>query len=159
MTKAKEAESLKSNHKGINDNKLPVQTPWLAATKWLERFDGEDMEKLMDLTEKPKSNDMFLTAVWKEVGEMFKEYHDGLKDMRERDWDRFLCWLNSATRASVSSSPMNIYLKRKTVERYAAYWQRFLCFCFRTMDDLPWQTDGVGGFKFTVEQGEASEKV
>jgi hypothetical protein len=92
------------------------------------------LEQLTNFTEKAKSSDYFLTAVWKDAGKMFKDCHMGLRDIRAREWDRILFWLKSSRWGTVAKGPMNIYLKEKMVEEYGSYWQRFLCFCFRTMD-------------------------
>jgi hypothetical protein len=52
---------------------------------------------------------------------------------------------------------MNVYLKEKTAEEYGSYWQRFLCFCFGTMDlDLAQAADG--GFKFMNDQRQSLEE-
>lgn len=75
ITKSQEHDSRTSNHQLIGDNFFPVQTPWPAYTKWLERFAGQNLERLMELTEKPKPGDPFLTAVWKDEGDMFKDCH------------------------------------------------------------------------------------
>jgi hypothetical protein len=158
ITKVREHSSLTSNHQPISDNLLPVRTPWLAYTKWLERFAGQNMNQLTELTEKPKPGDNFLTVVWKDTGNMFTDCHVGLKDIFIREWDRILFWLKSSRRDAIASGPMNVYIKRKTVEEYASYFQRFLCFCLRVMD-LPISHAPDGGFKFTDDQREQLEEV
>lgn len=54
---------------------------------------------------------------------------------------------------------MNIYLKEKTVEEYALYWQRFICFCFRAMHGPPIHQTVPYGFRFTVEQRKGLEEL
>jgi Orsellinic acid/F9775 biosynthesis cluster protein D len=159
MTKAKELASRSSEHTAIDDNKLSIRTPWLNATKWMDRFAGINMEKLMELTEKPPSKDQFLSSVWKEMGDIFTVCHTGLKDIRRREWDRILHWLRSTNRTVIHSKPMTVYLQQKTVQTYAAYWQRLMCFCFRTMDYYSWRAVGQPGFKFTEAQREQLEKL
>lgn len=88
ISKMKEKDSRTSDHHEVDDNKLLVRTPWLVATKWLERFSGQNMDNLIALAEKPKPMDMVLTMVWNEVLSMFKECHIGLKDMRKQRWPR-----------------------------------------------------------------------
>ena len=159
MTKAKELWSRSSEHTAIGDNKLSVRTPWLNATKWMDRFVGINMEKLMELTEKPQSKDQFLSRVWKEMGDNFIVCHAGLNDIRIREWDRILHWLRSTNHTVIHSKPMMVYLQQKTVQTYAGYWQRFMCFCFRTMDDHSWREVGQPGFKFTDGQRKQLEKL
>jgi hypothetical protein len=157
ITKLQEHASRTSDHQPIGDNLLPVRTPWLAYTKWLERFAGQNMERLTELTEKPKSGDHFLMAVWKDAGNMFKDCHRGLKDICTREWDRILFWLKSSRRDAVARGPMNVHIKEKTVGEYSSYLQRFLCFCFRVLD-LPIAHAQDGGFRFTDEQREYLEE-
>jgi hypothetical protein len=153
ITKLQEWASRTSNHQPIGDNLLSVRTPWLAYTKWLERFAGQNMDQLTELTEKPKPGDHFLTAIWKDAGNMFTDCHWGLKDICVREWDRILFWLKSSRRDVVARGPMNVHVKEKTVSEYASYFQKFLCFCFRVMD-LPISHAQDGGFKFTDDQRE-----
>jgi hypothetical protein len=158
ITKAQEHASRASDHQPIGDSLLAVRTPWLAYTKWLERFVGQNMGRLTELTEKPKAGDNFLAVVWKDAGSMFTDCHLGLKDICVREWDRILFWLKSSRRDSVARGPMNVHIKEKTVTEYASYFQRFLCFCFRVMD-LPISHGGDGSFKFTDRQREYLEEV
>jgi hypothetical protein len=102
-------------------------------------------------TEKFKLGDLFLTAVWENVGIIFKDCHKGLKDTWAREWDHILFWLKSSCREGVASGTMNIHQKEKTVTEYSSHWQKFLCFCFCTMDlELSQAADGC--FQFTADQ-------
>jgi hypothetical protein len=159
MTKAKELASHSSDHTAVSDNKLIVRTPWLCATKWMDRFAGNNMEQLAELTEKPLSKDKFLSQVWKEMGEIFTVCHTGLNDIRLREWDRILHWLRSTNRTVIHSKPMTTYLQQKTVQTYATYWQRLMCFCFRTMDDNSWRAVGKPEFRLTDEQRKQLEEL
>ena len=118
-----EVEFKTSIHAAIGDNKLSVWTPWLAATQGMERFAGQNMTELAELTDKPKPIDVVLSCVWKETGDLLSECHLGLKDIRERDWDRILFWLRSSNIALINSQPMNTYIKQQTVLTYTTYWQ------------------------------------
>jgi len=129
----------------IDDVKSVVRTPWLARTQWLERYVGVDMVKLVEMTERPKTEKWMLN-VWNDVGIVVERAFDGVKDVHSRSWDRILYWLASANRETTSKDPMNFYLKVDTVQKYASYWQRFICFCLRAMDEE------VPGLKFTEEQ-------
>jgi hypothetical protein len=110
------------------------------------------MTKLADFTEKPLPRQQVLTSVWNETGELFGECQLGLLDLRAREWDRILFWLKSTKRDVIDSKPVNVYLKRETVQTYSAYWQRFLCFLLRTTEDVSWRTDTHRGFGLTDEQ-------
>jgi hypothetical protein len=154
ITKAKELDSRMSEHQAVGDNKLVVRTPWLGATKWLERFAGANMTKLAEFTNKPLPRQHILTSVWNETGELFRECQAGLLDLRAREWDHILFWLKSTKQDIIDSKPMNVYLKKETVQTYSAYWQRFLCFLLLTTDDLSWRTETHCGFQLTDEQNE-----
>jgi hypothetical protein len=79
--KHKEQESPNSTHAGIGDDKLSVRTPWLGATKWLERFVGANMNMLAELADRTKKRGDYLTMVEKEVGDL-------MEDSREFSMDR-----------------------------------------------------------------------
>jgi hypothetical protein len=153
ITKLQDHTSRTSNHQSIGDNLLSVRTPWLMYTKWLERFAGQNIEWLMEFTEKPKSGDHFMMAVWKDARNIFTDCHRGLKDICTREWDRILFWLKSSRRDAVARGLMNVHIKEKMVGEYSSYFQRFLCFCFRVIDP-PIAHGHDGGFKFTDEQRE-----
>ena len=140
-----ERNSIRTVQAAIDDAKSVIRTPWLARTQWLERYVGIDMVKLVEMTERPKTEEWMLN-VWNDVGAMVERTFDGIKDVHGRSWDRILYWLASPNRETISKDPMNFYLKAETVERYASYWQRFLCFCLRAMDEE------LQGVKFTEEQ-------
>jgi hypothetical protein len=153
--KADEAESLNTVHQSIGDNKLSVRTPWLGATKWMERFAGANMDTLSELTEMAKNRNDYLTVVCTDMGNLMEECHSGLRDLKAREWDRILFWLKSSKETIIHSKPLSIYLQRKTVETYAGYWQRLICFCFRALEEPSCQPGGENqGFRFTAEQEE-----
>ncbi|HEY4389166.1 MAG TPA: hypothetical protein VGN34_32365, partial [Ktedonobacteraceae bacterium] len=103
------------------------------------------MIKLVGLTERPKDS-TWLLEVWADTKDLMLRCFEGLKDIHERSWERILTWLASANRETTSKDPMNVYLKRATVDRYATYWQRFICFCLRALEE-----ESVG-FQFTQDQ-------
>jgi hypothetical protein len=153
--KMEEAESLKMVHQPIGDNKLSVRTPWLGATKWLERFAGTNMDNLSELTELAKNKNDSLTVVCGEVRSLMEECHSGLRDLKEREWDRILFWLKSSKETVIHTKPLSVYLQQKTVDTYIAYWLRFICFCLRAIDEPSCQPGGENqGFRFTEEQEE-----
>jgi hypothetical protein len=80
--KRKEQQSLDFIHKAIGDNKLSVQTPWLAATKWLERFAEANMNMLAELAERTKKRADCLEMVEKEIRDLIEEGQAGLWDVR-----------------------------------------------------------------------------
>ena len=140
-----ERDSIRTVQAAIDDAKSVVRTPWLARTQWLERYVGVDMVKLVEMTERPKTEEWMLN-IWNDVGAIVEHAFDGVKDVYGRSWDRILYWLASPNRETTSKDPINFYLKAETVERYASYWQRFVCFCLRAMDEE------LQGLKFTEEQ-------
>jgi hypothetical protein len=133
--KQKEAESFNTVHQSIGDNKLSVRTPWLGATKWLERFVGANMNTLSELAGNAKGKRDYLSVVEKEIGDLMNECHAGLRDLKSREWDRILFWLTSTKETVIHSKPLSVYIQQKTVETYSAYWQRFTCFCLRAIED------------------------
>jgi hypothetical protein len=153
--KQKEAESFNTVHQSIGDNKLSVRTPWLGATKWLERFVGANMTTLSELAGNAKGKRDYLSVVEKEIGDLMNECHAGLRDLKSREWDRILFWLRSTNETVIHSKPLSVYIQQKTVQTYSAYWQRFSCFCLRAIDDPSCQPGGINhGFNFTDEQRE-----
>jgi hypothetical protein len=153
--KHKETESLNTAHQEVGDNRLSVRTPWLGATKWLERFAGANMNTLSELAGNAKGKRDYLSMVEKEIGDLMEECHSGLRDLKSREWDRILFWLKSTKKTVIHSKPLSVYIQQKTVQTYSAYWQRFTCFCLRAIDDPSCQPGGINhGFNFTEEQQE-----
>jgi hypothetical protein len=153
--KQKEMESLNTAHRAIGDNKLSVRTPWLGATKWLERFAVANMNTLSEMAANAEGKGDYLSMVEKEMGDLMNECHAGLRDLKSREWDRILFWLKSTKEAVIHSKPLSVYIQQKTVQTYSAYWQRFTCFCLRAIDDPSCQPGGVNhGFNWTAEQQE-----
>jgi hypothetical protein len=151
--KQKEAELLNTVYQSIGDNKLSVRTPWLGATKWLERFAGANMNTLLELAENAKGKRDHLFMVEKEIGKLMEECHAGLWDLKSREWDRILFWLKSTKETVIHSKPLRVYIQQKTVQTYSTYWQSFTCFCLRAIDDPSCQPGGINyGFNFMDEQ-------
>ena len=69
------------------------------------------------------------------------------------EWERTLYWLASANRKSTRKDPMNIDYMAKTVDEYASFRQKFICFCLPAMDE----NEKVVGFKFTEKRREEFE--
>lgn len=143
-----ERDGLKASQTRLDEHtKSVIRTPWLARTRWLERFVGVNMLELSELSEKPKE-DGWVQDVWKDVGEMMNMCYVGMKDIDKRLWERILFWLASPNRERSSKEPMNLYLQSTTVEAYSIYWQRFICFCLRVTDT------NLAVVKFTEQQKE-----
>jgi len=154
VAQAGEVNSLRSNQVAIDT--LSVRTPWLNRTKWQDRFAGKDMTALVKLGEKPDPSEAWMLDVWRDAGSLMRTCNDGLKDISSRDWERILHWLASANRESPRKVPMNIHLQLKTVDQYGSYWQRFVCFCLRLLDE---NVKDIAGFKFTGEQKDVLEEL
>jgi hypothetical protein len=80
--KKKEVLSLDTTRQSIGDNKLSVRTPWLGATKWLERFAGANMNTLSEMAGNAKGKGDYLSMVEKEMGDLMNECHAGLRDLK-----------------------------------------------------------------------------
>ena len=153
---SREVDSVRSGQAVVDDNTLSVRTPWLNRTKWQDRFAGKDMSTLVRLSDKPQQNEAWLVDVWRDLGRLIARCNDGLKDLVSRDWERILHWVASSNRESARKTPMNVHLKLKTVDEYALYWQRFICFCLRMLDE---NVEEMTGFKFTEEQRTTLEEL
>ena len=114
------------------------------------------MTTLVRMSEKPNQNAGWLLNLWEDLGRLMRGCNDGLKDLVSRDWERILHWVSSANRESVRKAPMNVHLKLKTVNEYASYWQSFICFCLRILDE---NVEEIGGFRFTTEQWTVLEEL
>jgi hypothetical protein len=90
--KVDEMDSARAIQTMMDDSLTVVRTPWLAKTKWLERYEGVDMSKLADMIEKPKVKTDWLTDVWNDVGDLMNECFQGLRDLDSRSWERILYW-------------------------------------------------------------------
>jgi hypothetical protein len=153
---ARELDSVRSTQAAVDDKTLSVRTPWLNRTKWQDRFAGKDMTTLAKLAEKPDQSEAWLLDVWRDLGVLMRGCNDGLKDVASRDWERILHWLASANREAPRKAPMNVHLQLKTVDQYGSYWQRFICFCLRMLDE---NVEEMAGFKFMEEQKEVLEEL
>src|SRR5271154_2933913 len=80
--KEKELESLNTAHQVVGDNRLSVRTPWLGATKWLERFAGANMNTLSEMAGNAKGKRDYLSMVEKEITDLMEECHAGLRDLK-----------------------------------------------------------------------------
>jgi len=143
-----ERDSLKQAQIGLDEKAGVVRTPWLTRTRWMERYEGMDMEELYKLTDKPNlgEEEEWMLTLWSDIGGTIGWCFEGLKDLHERGWDRISFWLASPNQESTNKSPMNIYIQSATVVKYAGYWQKFLCFCLRG------KKSGITGLNLTMEQ-------
>ena len=156
VAQATEADSVRSAQAAVDDNTLSVRTPWLNRTKWQDRFAGKDMSILIKMCDKPNQSEAWLLDLWGDLRGLIRRCNDGLKDLMLRDWERILHWVASANRESARKTPMNVYLKLKTIDEYGSYWQRFICFCLRMLDE---NGDETGGLRFTEEQRTTLEEL
>ena len=106
------------------------------------------MSTLVRLSEKPQQNEEWLVDTWRDLGGLIQRRNNGLKDLVSRDWERILHWVASSNCKPVQKTPMNVYSKLKTVDEYALYWQRFICFYLWILDE---NVEEIAGFKFTEE--------
>ena len=120
-------------------NVLQELTPWLRRTGWMTRFDGKNMKILHDLIAEPKrvpeNPEDRLRLVWESVSRVMSNCWEGVKDCVSRDWNLILHWLASASKTEQSQSPFSVYMDKKTRARYTSYWQQFMVFVLRGLDD------------------------
>jgi len=110
-------------------------TPWLRRTGWTTRFLGQNMLSLSEMTKRPRVESEGLMKVWLTVERTVKRSFDGVKDCNARGWDLILFWLVSAKGDEEASQPFRQHFKEETIARYISYWQRFICFCFRVLEN------------------------
>ena len=136
----------------IHDRNIPQElNPWLGRTGWIERFDGKDMKVLHDLLEQPKSNPQSLEdklrLVWNSVARLIEKCWMGVRDLANRNWRLVLYWLNSAKKDEQNQSPFKVYMNKKTRVSYGAYWQQFMMFVLRGL-----QNAEQYGIEYTANQ-------
>jgi hypothetical protein len=142
-------------------NILQELTPWLRRTGWMARFNGRDMKVLNDLLLEPKrgpgrpENPNKLRYVWESVERVIRECWDGVNDCWNRDWKLVLQWLASDSKTEADAAPFSIYMDRKTRGRYTGYWQQFMMFVLRGLDD----SDHQYGIEYTRGQRTALEEI
>jgi len=135
VMRMQDLDAVKGVQHALGDKQSVVRTPWLARTGWLERYVNQDMLELYELMEKPRKDDeQWLLEIWEDVPIMLATCFDGMKDIKQRLWERILYWLASPHRDVINKDPINVYLRDSTVRTYSSYWQKFLCFCLRVMD-------------------------
>ncbi len=136
---AREAEAQCHMYEIHDRNILQELSPWLRCTNWMTRFDGKDMKVLHDLLTQPKRNpqnpDDRLHLVWESVARVIEGCWESVKDCSSRDWKLILHWLASASKTEQNATPFSIYTERSTRKRYIEYWQQFLVFVLRGMND------------------------
>jgi hypothetical protein len=132
---------------------LVTKTPWLRHTKWEERFVGQDMKVLHDLTNPPETRDYAGRHVWDTTGKILARCWDGFQNVLERGWELLPHWIASAVRDKESTRPFRSYVAPYTLRRYYSYWQSYVLFCLRAseMEDTP--------LEFTLNQRQLLEKV
>ena len=124
----------------IHDRNIPQEsTLWLNRTGWIRRFDGKNMKVLHDLLEQPKSNPQNsedkLRLVWTSVLRIIEKCWAGVRDLEDRNWRLILYWLNSAKKDAQNQSPFKTHMNKKTRISYGAYWQQFMMFVLRGLEN------------------------
>jgi hypothetical protein len=119
----------------VQPTKLVSLTPWLRHTRWNETFQGKDMSTLCSLTLKPTEGEMGLPDVWQSVARIIEKSVAGVKDCFSRRWTMIPFWLASARPHEASTRPFRTHFADGTIERYTSYWQRYICFCLRTIEE------------------------
>jgi hypothetical protein len=149
---AREAEAQRHMYEIHDRNILQELSPWLRRTNWMTRFDGKNMKVLHDLLMEPKRNaqnsDDRLRLVWESVARVIDGCWESAKDCSSRDWKLILHWLASASKTEHNSTPFSIYTEQKTRKRYIEYWQKFMIFVLRGMNDVSQQY----GIEYTESQ-------
>jgi hypothetical protein len=140
-----EAEERDQEHRHKNnevqDNtSLVTLTPWLRRTRWHERYNGKDMKLLYELTSSPKCDDPSEMVLWDSVDRMVRKCWSGFHDCSTRGWELIPFWLVSAVRGKEDTKPFRTYIAPYTLCRYIGYWQRYILFCLRSIDELAFTT-------------------
>jgi len=135
---AREAEAQRHMYEIHNRNILQELSPWLRRINWMTRFDEKDMKVLHDLLTESKRNGSDpdrLWPVWKSVVRVIEECWESARDCSNRDWKLILHWLTSASKTEHNLTPFSIYTERSIRKTYAEYWQQFMIFVLRGMND------------------------
>jgi hypothetical protein len=144
----------------IHDRNIPQElSPWLRRTNWMTRFNGKDMQVLHNLLRAPKGNhqnpDDKMHHVWESVARVVNGCWESVKDCSQRDWKLILYWLASASKMEHNPTPFSVYMERTTRKRYIGYWQQFMVFALRGMDDPNRQY----GIEYTTGQIAALQEI
>jgi hypothetical protein len=143
---AREAEAQRHMYEIHDRNILQELSPWLRRTDWMTRFDGKDMKVLHDLLTEPKRNprnpDDRLYLIWESVARVIGQCWESVRDCSNRDWKLILHWLASASKTEHNPTPFSIHMERSTRKVYIEYWQKFMMFVLRGMND-PDQQYGI----------------
>jgi hypothetical protein len=137
---------------------LQELTPWMRRTGWIARFNGRNMKTLNDLLSEPKrrlEHPDKLRFVWESVERVMNRCWDGVIDCWNRDWKLILHWLASDSNSEADAIPFSIYTDRKTRKRYTGYWQQFMMFVLRGLDD----PDQQYGIEYTEFQKRMLEEI
>ena len=138
----------------VKDNtSLVTKTPWLRHTKWEERFKGQDMKVLHDLTRSPELREEDLKSVWDCLVAVLENCWDGCLDIFNRGWELLPFWLASAVRDKEDTHPFRQYIAPSTLKQYFGYWQSYILFCIRGSQL------GELGLEFTRKQRQHLDRV
>ena len=133
---AKDQEHQRRINEVEDNTSLVTLTPWLRRTKWHERYKGKDMRALYEWTVSPKPDENDEIFIWKSIDRMVRKCWSGFHDCSARGWELIPFWLASAVRGKEDTRPFRSYIAPYTLRRYISYWQRYVLFCFRTIDVL-----------------------
>src|SRR5215471_3684005 len=135
---AREAEAERHMYE-IHDRNINQElTPWLCRTAWMTRFDGKNMKILHDLLAEPRQNRQNpdkLRLFWDSVARKIEQCWQGARDCSSRNWSLILHWLSSASKTEHNSAPFGIYTQSSTRKLYTTYWQQFMMFALRGMNN------------------------
>jgi len=151
----------------VYESSLVTMTPWLRRTGWVKIFMGKDMKMLSNLALKPTAGEAALSRIWDATGRIVEDCYTGVKDCWDRGWTLIPFWLISAHKTDDSSKPFRMHFADSTIIRYASYWQRFLMFCLRSLEDperfgvefTDAQLNGLYELQATVELEQVSDYV
>jgi len=151
----------------VHESSLVTLTPWLRRTGWVRTFMGKNMKTLSDLALKPTAGEVNLLRIWNAVGRVIPSCFTGVKDCWDRGWALILYWLISSRNTEDSSKPFRMYFADSTITRYTSYWQRFIVFCLRSLEDPEQfgvefsdkQLNGLYDLRATVEFDEVSDDI
>src|SRR5947207_14400831 len=111
------------------------KSPWMRRTRWLRDFAGRGMNEIVKKSWKSTKEEASLRGIWKSVKRVMNRCEKGVRDCADRNWSLILFWLNSCEDNKADIRLFNIDVKSKVHKSYTEYWQRFICYCMRTLRD------------------------
>lgn len=118
----------------VRDTQLP---PWLEKTQWLDYLKGQDLAQVAWLGAKPRPDEPLLEIITKSVGRLVDQGVRAIQDHRISQFDELLINAYTSFVPQKYERPINVGLTKPTWRNYTSFWQRLLCFTYRTTFNMP----------------------